>query len=199
MTLISGAIQASAAKKAAKAQEAAAAAATAETKRQFEETRADFAPYRAAGSTALDTLLDALGIGAGGAAAGGQNALARFKASPGYEYQLGQGMRALESRAAAGGKLFSGQTGKALTEFNQGLANQEYGNWRNALFAVAGLGQSSTAETGKFGADAANNVGSYLMSAGAAKANGYVDAGRAWADAVRGLADVAKKGISGTI
>jgi hypothetical protein len=53
----------------------------------------------------------------------GQQALAN---DPGYQWRMDQGRKALEASAAARGGLFSGATGKALVDYGQGLASQEY-------------------------------------------------------------------------
>lgn len=47
---------------------------------------------------------------------------------PGFNFRLQQGQRALEQGAAAKGKFFSGDTGKALLSFGQELASDEYSN-----------------------------------------------------------------------
>lgn len=57
-----GLLSSGAASDAADAQAGAAASATAEQKRQYDTTRADFAPYRAAGTSALSKLSDLLGL-----------------------------------------------------------------------------------------------------------------------------------------
>lgn len=78
----------------------------------------------------LDFYKDALGLnGAGGSAA----ALERFQTGPGYEFQMSQGLDALERRAAARGQLNSGNTNIDTLTYSQGLANQEWGNWLDRL------------------------------------------------------------------
>lgn len=47
---------------------------------------------------------------------------------PGYQFRMQQGLDAVEKSAAARGGFFSGETGKALQNYSQGLASQEYGN-----------------------------------------------------------------------
>lgn len=54
-----------------------------------------------------------------------------FEADPGYQFRLQQGQDLIEGSAAARGGLFSGETGKSLQEFGQGLASQEYGQAYN--------------------------------------------------------------------
>ena len=188
MSVISGILQASAAKKAAKAQEAAAREAAAVQQKQYEQTRADLSPYRDAGTSALPIYQDSMGLNG---ETGYNNALAKFQTGPGYQFSLSEGSKALENSAAARGGLFSGQTGKALTQFGQGLANQEFGGWQNRLAGLVDTGQNASAQTGNFGANAASNIGNYLTDAGTAKASGYVGAANGYSNALAGLSQIA--------
>lgn len=55
-------------------------------------------------------------------------------ADPSYKFRLEEGQRALENSAAARGGLLSGNTGRALQDYGQGAASQEYGNiWGRAM------------------------------------------------------------------
>lgn len=49
-------------------------------------------------------------------------------ADPSYAFRLGQGLQALEHSAAARGTLLTGATGRALQEYGQQFASQEYQN-----------------------------------------------------------------------
>jgi hypothetical protein len=87
-------------------------------------------PLAALGQQGSTMYANSLGLnGAGGNAA----ATAAFQAGPGYEWQMGQGLDALERRAAAQGRLQSGQTGLDTLTYAQGLANQAYGGWQDRL------------------------------------------------------------------
>jgi len=55
-------------------------------------------------------------------------AMSDYTADPGYQFRLDQGNRGIEASAAARGGSLSGATMKALSEFNQGQASQEYQN-----------------------------------------------------------------------
>lgn len=96
-----------------------------------------------------------------------------FYKSPGYEFRLQEGVNALDRSAAARGKLNSGQQGKALMEYGQGIASAEFGNYANRLAALAGTGQTAVAQGGQFGMASAANQGNAMMNAGAARASGY--------------------------
>lgn len=47
---------------------------------------------------------------------------------PSYQFRLQQGVNALDMSAAAKGRLLSGAQDKAITEYGQNLASEEYGN-----------------------------------------------------------------------
>ncbi len=53
---------------------------------------------------------------------------AQVEATPGYQFQLGQGSEAITNQAAASGLANSGNTLKALTQYGQGLASTYYQN-----------------------------------------------------------------------
>jgi hypothetical protein len=51
-----------------------------------------------------------------------------WQTDPGYLFRLGEGQKVLENSAAARGGLLSGQTGKALQQYGQNFASNEFGN-----------------------------------------------------------------------
>lgn len=90
------------------------------------------------GLSGLNLYGDALGVNG---ADGRSRATNAFQSSPGYEFQLGQGLDALERRASAQGRLSSGQTGLDTINYATGLANQDYNNW---LSNLSGYGQQQS-------------------------------------------------------
>lgn len=102
-----------------------------------------------------------------------QNAFASFRTDPGYQFAFDQGQKALQSSAAARGILNSGATAKALTNYGQGLADQQYGNYFARLQSLAGLGQSATGSTAQAGGQSAGQSGNALMAGGNARASAY--------------------------
>jgi len=119
--------------------------------------------------------------------------MADYQQDPGYQFRLEQGAKALERAGAAKGAQLSGAQMKGLTDYNSGMASQEYGNAYNRfmqnrttrfgeLSNLAGLGQSSVGQTGQLGQNAATNMGNNLT--GAANMSGA--AGLAGANAMTG-------------
>jgi len=65
--------------------------------------------------------------------AGSQSALATLAQTPGYQFSLGQGNNAINAQAAATGMLGSGNQATALSNYNQGAAQQIYGQYMQGL------------------------------------------------------------------
>jgi hypothetical protein len=202
-----GLIARSGAKKAARAQEQAAQRAEQTQREMFERQIELQEPFRQAGMTAQDQIMQLLGIG-GDAGAEGYGSMARafgqqdFEADPGYAFRQAEGMKALERSAAARGNLLSGNTMKGIQRFGQDLASQEYGNAfnrfqveraarLNPLQSLMGSGQSAAnVMTGATG-QAAQNIGQMQLGAGQARASGYVGQANALAGALGGIGQAA--------
>jgi hypothetical protein len=144
------------------------------------QSRADLQPWRETGQNALLATSNLAGANGPEAA---NAALANFFTSPGYQWRLDEGMREVESSAAAQGMLRSGATMKALQERGQGLASSEFENYYNRLYNLSqgGLkaaGGQADAEM-KTGADMAQTA----MSAGGAQASIYGNMAKGIGDA----------------
>ena len=61
-----------------------------------------------------------------------------YQQTPGYDFRMQEGARRIEQSAAARGGLFSGQTGKALTQYGQDYGTQEYDNYLSRLYNQLG-------------------------------------------------------------
>ena len=202
-----GLIARSGAKKAARAQERAAQSAEQTQREMFERQIALQEPFRQAGMTAQQQIMQLLGIG-GDANAAGYGSMARpfgqqdFQQDPGYAFRQAEGMKALERSAAARGGLLSGAAMKGIQRFGQDLASQEYQNAfnrfqieraarLNPLQSLMGSGQSAanvmTGATGQAG----QNIGQMQLGAGQARASGYVGSANALAGALQGVGQAA--------
>lgn len=107
---------------------------------EFDKGGAALDPYAKAGTSALDSLMSALGLKGQGAA---DSFLSNFRKSPGYQFQMNEGVNALDRSASARGNLYSGAAGKALTTFGQGQADQEWGSVLDRLTGLVSGGQSA--------------------------------------------------------
>jgi hypothetical protein len=98
---------------------------------------------------------------------------------PGYQFQMNQGVQALDRSAASKGLLNSGAQEKALTAYGQGLGSSYLGNYVQGLNGIAQMGQASAGQQAVAGMNTANQVGANQIGAGNAAAAGYVNQGNA--------------------
>ena len=174
-------------KKAGKAQAEAAQAAARLTKEQFEDVKARLDPFIDPGAPALQqqaAFSGALGPEAQAAA------FQQFQESPGTQFLREQGLRGIETGAAATGGLGGGERLRELTRFSQGLALQDFGNQFNRLGAVTGAGLSAAQALGGVSGTAAAGQSQALQAAGAAKAGGIVGQAAGLREGVTGLAQL---------
>lgn len=120
-----------------------------------------------------------------------------FYKSPGYQFRLSEGINAMEKSAAAKGLLQSGFAMRGIGAMAQGQASSEYNTYANRLAAMAGVGQTTTAQLGQFGAQSATAQGAALQSAGAASASGYLGAGQAQASGYLNQANAWNQALGG--
>lgn len=106
-------------------------------KSNMQADRANAQPYVTQGQGATNRLSDLFGLNGQPAA---DTAMQGFQASPGYGYQVDQGLKAVDNGAASIGLLRSGATIRAEQTLGSNLANQDYGNYVNRLMGVANMG-----------------------------------------------------------
>lgn len=135
----------------------------------LEQARNDLGPWRTAGGNALGVAGDLSGANGIDAARAAQG---NFLESPGYQWQLDQGLRAIDAGAAAKGILRSGATLKAEEAYGQGLAKQDFANYYNRLFDLSKLGEQ--AATGSAAADVTTGQGVAQTDASAGAANSSI-------------------------
>ena len=200
----SAVVGASAAKSAAKTQANAEGNAISQQQQEWNKQQENEAPFLQQGQTAVNNLANLVNNPSFSQYPGGAFAaptLAEAEAMPGYQFQLGQGTQAIAENAAATGNLLSGNTGTALENYGQGLAQTGYNNlynqalntymtnygvWNtdtsnqvNRLQNLANLGANTAANLGTQGQAEATNVGNELVGQGTALASGTVGAANA--------------------
>lgn len=176
-SVVTGIMGANAASDAASSQARSARDAQGLQQRQYDQTRADQAPWREAGGRALTQMEDP----------NFQKSftMADYQADPGYAFRLAEGQKALERSAAARGGLQGGATMKSLAKYNSGMASDEYGKAYdrfnndqstrfNRLASVAGVGQTAVNQTAAAGQNYANQAGDAMMQVGNAQAAGAI-------------------------
>ncbi len=178
--IVGGFIQADATRAASNTQADATREAVAEQRRQYDQTRSDYSPYREQGVNALTTLRGDIDKPV---------TSADVMADPGYQFGLDQGQRAITQRIAAGGGRVSGQAIKAAGRFGTDYATSGYGaayqrkqDRLNRLAAIAGIGQTATDGTAAAGQNSSNNISSLASSQGDAAAAARLRTGNIWAN-----------------
>lgn len=110
-----------------------------------------------------------------------------FEATPGYQFRLDEGQKALERNASARGVRLSAEQMKDAMRYGEGLAASEYGDYYNRLAALAGTGQTAVNSGNAAGANAANQIQSATMTGAANRGNAYMAGGDAQAAGYLGM------------
>ncbi len=113
-------------------------------------------PWTTAGTGAINTLSGLLVPGASGQTA--LDPTNTLRATPGYQWDVSQGVNAMDLSAAKQGLLLSGAQQKGLQAFGTGLADQTYQNYLTNLFGVSGAGQNAVAGANAAGTNYAGQV-----------------------------------------
>lgn len=187
--LIGGGLAAGASVYGANQQADAARAATSAQQGMSEQTRADQAPWRAAGQVALGQI--------GQMSAPGGQFLHEFNAddlksnlSPNYQFQLQQGLGAVQNSAAAKGGLVGGNALKAINDYAQNFAGNAYQNAfnnytanqtniYNRLAGISGLGQQAGMNSSTGASDFSRGISDTTVGQGTAIGSGIIGAGNA--------------------
>ena len=161
-------------------------------KQQFEQQMTLQEPYRQAGLTGQNALMQKLGLGGDtGAADYGRYAkdfsMADYQADPGYAFRLSEGMKQLGSQARARGGAVGGRTMMAGQQYAQDLASQEYQgafnryqtNRANQLAPLGSLmssGQAAASNQAGAAGQYGVNAGNLMTQAGQSIAAGQMGA-----------------------
>lgn len=143
--------------------------------KQQDQTRADLLPFQQAGTGATNLLTQQL-----------PNLIkpitmdqATLEATPGYQFNLTQGLKAVQNSAAARGLGTSGAALKGAAGYATGLADSTYQNQfnnantnttnaYNRLMGVSQLGENAAAQTGAYGTQTAQGIAQNTTNAGTA-------------------------------
>lgn len=128
----------------------------------------------------------------------------QFKAGvdPGYAFRMQQGNQGVMNASAAGSGSLSGPALKALMDYNQASASQEYGaafdrfqtqqgNIFQRLSSLADRGQASAAGVGNQAVATGGNIGANIIGAGNASAAGQVGVANAIGGSISDLGSLA--------
>ncbi len=99
-----------------------------------------------------------------------------LRSTPGYQFDLNQGVQARDRSAASRGMLYSGPQLKAVTAYGQGLADKTYNSLMDRIYGLSGQGQSAAALTGNQGITSGQNIGNTYTQGAQAEAQGLYNA-----------------------
>lgn len=165
------------ANKAADAQTAAADKAANTQLSMYNTTRGDLAPFRDIGTTAGSQLTNRLSELTSPIVMDQKT----LESTPGYQFNLTQGLKSVQNSAAARGLGSSGAALKGASTYATGLADSTYQNQfanaqanqtnaYNRLYQLTSLGENAAAQTGSAGVAAANGAANAQIGAGNAQA-----------------------------
>ncbi len=194
-TVASSVVKAKGAKSAARSQMAAANRASAISEGQFDETKSLFAPFatgEGAGNAyqVQQALSGALGVDAQ------TQAFADYRESPGVAWQREQGLKGIEQGLSAAG-VGGGTRLKAISQYNQGLAMQDFSNQFGRLGNVVNTGMNARSALAQIGERNAAERAQTAMGYGAAKAGGQLGRAAAFSSGIQGLTNIATRAYSG--
>lgn len=152
----------------------------------YQQTRSDLLPYNTAGKQANNMLMAQLPD----LTAPINMDYATLEKTPGYQFNLTQGLKSVQNSAAARGLGNSGAALKGAAAYATGLADSTYQNQfnnamankqnaYNMLMGQSQLGENAAAQTGAYGTQTATNIGNNTIQGGNALAAGTVGAANA--------------------
>lgn len=175
---------------------------------------ANYQPYMTSGAKAAGNLGEMLGTpGQGLLTPWTQQFTAptaqQARQTPGYQFQLQQGLDALQNSAAGKGSLLSGRTVADMNNYAQGVASTNYQNvfnnaltqyqsayqtflnnqqnTYNMLSGQAGMGLNAASNSGNFVANMGGDIASLLGQQGSAQASGTMGAANAYSSILPGI------------
>jgi hypothetical protein len=141
-------------------------------------------PWTTTGVPANQQQYDLLGLGGQDAA---NKAMSTYQTSPGYQWQMNEGLRAVDAGAAARGFTRSGAALKAEQTFGQGLANSDFGNYWNRLQQLSGSGLSAAGGIANAATGGAANIANVDVGQAGADASIYGNIAKGIGTAANGL------------
>jgi hypothetical protein len=157
-----------------------------------------FNPYIQAGHGALNQLQGQFGGLINDPSAMYNKVAGGYHQSPGFQWQLGQGMNAAGNAAAAGGLAGSPQHQQQAATMAEGLANQDFQNYMSQALGLYGTGLSGMQGINQMGYNAsdqlagglANNLQNQGNMAFAGQAARNQSRGSSWGNIFGGLASL---------
>jgi hypothetical protein len=197
-SLISGGMQANAARDAANIQAQAGAAAQANVLAAGQQGAEQYAPYQGVGTNAISALNTNMPY----LTSQFSNKDLNAQLAPNYAFQLQQGQQANSAASNATGGMVGGNALQALNTFNQGYAQNAYQNafsnyssnqtnLYNKLSGLTGIGQAGATGAANAMIGTGTNIANITQGVGNAQAAGTIGAANAYGGAATNLANLA--------
>lgn len=151
-------------------------------------------PYNTAGQNALGVTSDLSGANGLDAAKAAQG---NYLQSPGYQWQLGEGLRGVDAGAASKGMLRSGAAIKGEIGYAEGLAKQDFNTYYNNLYNLSTLGENAAAKTGSNAITTGQGIAGTTTSAGTQLASIAGNTGQQLSSGVGQLSSTSQNSLSG--
>jgi hypothetical protein len=165
--IIGGNAASKAAKRAGDLQYQAAQQGIAEQRRQYDLSRADYAPYLATGTQALGQQGDLIGLNGGGVQA---SAIEALRGSPFYQSLFNNGQEALLQNASATGGMRGGNMQRGLADFGADTLAQTIQMQLAQLGGLSGRGQEAVGNISQLGQMGTQNIMNMINGGAAAQA-----------------------------
>lgn len=152
----------------------------------YPETAAGYAQFHFDKFGASNNLT--LGSGEGGSGSGGANAISvpgvssaeeTIRNTPGFQFRMDEGVKAVDSSAVNKGMLLSGGQLKRLQDFGSNYAADEFGRYFDRLSAMSSGGQSATSSISDASQRSASSQANIQQNLGSGLASSYAQQGQA--------------------
>jgi hypothetical protein len=140
-----------------------------EQQREFDLARSDFAPYMAAGTSALPGMEDLLGLNGPDKSQAAINALQQ---SPLYQSLYRNGLEANLQNASATGGIRGGNETRSLADFGSDTLSSVLQNQIGNFGSLIGLGEGATNQVTAFNQQSTNAITQLLGNIGKTQATG---------------------------
>lgn len=209
--------QSKATSKASKTQEDAQKYAADTQKQMYDTTRGDLLPYNTAGQSATNQLSSMVSGQVQPQYQPVTMDQATLEKTPGYQFNLSQGLKSAQNSAAARGLGSSGAALKGAATYATGLADSTYQNQfanattnaqnvynsqvagqtnaYNRLLGISQLGEGAAAQTGAYGTTTGQNIGNQAVATGQSVGNNQIQSGNAQAAGYLGAANSVNNGV----
>lgn len=121
-------------------------------------------------------------LGLGGDQAAASNAFTKYLGSTGYNFQLGEGMKAVNNNYATSGALDSGAALKSINNYAQGQASNAFQTYFGNLGGLSTTGMSASNGLAGVGTNVSAQIASNNNNAASAAGNAAISQGNAFSN-----------------